>query len=60
MKIGDYIYIVTGNKKNSNGLYPVERIEVEIDDVINTEVIGEHDFVSIKLALFETTVDFCM
>ncbi|CAG5076383.1 Oidioi.mRNA.OKI2018_I69.PAR.g8447.t1.cds [Oikopleura dioica] len=60
LKIGNYIYQVNGNQKDSNGLYPVERIKVANDEIIETQVIGAHEFTSYKPAILEVTADFCV
>ena len=60
LKIGDFIYAISGGVRDSNGLYPVERIKVVNDEVVNTEIIGGHDFLSWHPVIFETTADFCV
>ena len=60
MKIGDYIYVVSGVADDSNGSHPVERIELISDEEIKTEVIGAHDFLSYTPVILEATADFCV
>ncbi|CAG5109442.1 Oidioi.mRNA.OKI2018_I69.chr2.g3977.t1.cds [Oikopleura dioica] len=60
LKIDDYIYLVSGGIKDSNGLYPVERIKIVNDEVIHTKVIGGHEFRSEAPVIFEASANFCV
>ncbi|CAG5104751.1 Oidioi.mRNA.OKI2018_I69.chr1.g1505.t1.cds [Oikopleura dioica] len=61
IKVGNFIYLVNGGATDADGLYPVERIEIANDEVIQTEVIGGHDFASSRyLPIFEVTANFCV
>ncbi|CAG5077711.1 Oidioi.mRNA.OKI2018_I69.PAR.g8794.t1.cds [Oikopleura dioica] len=59
LKIGDFIYLVIGYN-SANGVYPIERINIVNDIIVDTEVIGGHDFRSFYPVIFETTADFCV
>ncbi|CAG5091450.1 Oidioi.mRNA.OKI2018_I69.PAR.g13054.t1.cds [Oikopleura dioica] len=60
LKIGDYIFIVSGYERNSEGLFPVERIKMMNDDLIDSVVIGGHDFESLGPPLLQTRADYCV
>ncbi|CAG5111461.1 Oidioi.mRNA.OKI2018_I69.chr2.g5768.t1.cds [Oikopleura dioica] len=61
LKIGDYIYLVSGDTDDeSYNFFPVERIHLVNDDEISTEIIGGHEFYSYNPIVLEVTPDFCV
>ena len=60
LKIGNYIYYVSGDGDDYGDSFPVERIQLFNDDVISTEIIGGHEFWSYQPVLLEATPDFCV
>ncbi|CAG5109590.1 Oidioi.mRNA.OKI2018_I69.chr2.g4110.t1.cds [Oikopleura dioica] len=60
LRIGDYIYVVSGDKAAPSGSFPVERINVANKEVIETKVIGSHAHQNDIPIIFEATAYFCV
>ena len=60
MRIGDYIYVVSGAKAAPSGSFPVERINVANNEVIESKVIGGHAHQNDIPILFEATAYTCV
>ncbi|CAG5109968.1 Oidioi.mRNA.OKI2018_I69.chr2.g4432.t1.cds [Oikopleura dioica] len=59
LKVGDYIYIVPREIEDSDGLLPIERIQVSNDEVIETKVIARLIDKSTLPVVFEIEIDSC-
>ena len=44
---------------NENGQYPIQRIEVNVDEIVSRELVGNHGFFSHKPVLFEVEANYC-
>ncbi|CAG5109985.1 Oidioi.mRNA.OKI2018_I69.chr2.g4443.t1.cds [Oikopleura dioica] len=60
LNIDGFIFIISGYKSASNGVYPVERITTTSDEIIDVQVIGEHDFFAKTPVIFQALPDFCV
>ncbi|CAG5091063.1 Oidioi.mRNA.OKI2018_I69.PAR.g12836.t1.cds [Oikopleura dioica] len=57
---GQFVYIVSGSDKDFSGGYPIERIEINDDVFVSSEVIGHHSTYSLNPVLYATDSDFCV
>ncbi|CAG5080465.1 Oidioi.mRNA.OKI2018_I69.PAR.g9602.t1.cds [Oikopleura dioica] len=59
IKIGNYVFVVSGYVKSADGTYPVERVHIENDEFLGSEVIGSNDGQNWIPVLFQADFHFC-
>ena len=57
---GQYIYLVSGTAADSSGKYPIERLQIKDDRIIESEIVGHHEAQKSHPILFTISSDFCV
>ncbi|CAG5104914.1 Oidioi.mRNA.OKI2018_I69.chr1.g1666.t1.cds [Oikopleura dioica] len=62
VKIGEFIFIVAPRSfsPSPNGPRLMERVTILSDTIIETEIIGSHEFQSYNSVIFQVKADFCI